>query len=61
MTRTNSIELFADSALALQGLSLSMGNREAILESVRSLMQAAAQVAEFRLPDEAEPASFFRA
>jgi len=56
-----SVEQIAEAALALHGLSLSMGGRDGILLSFSALADAAAQVIEFDLADEIEPAPIFKA
>jgi len=55
------VEAFVIASLSINGLDISSGNREAILDNVRSLAKAFALVRSFEAPDELNAAPIFQA
>jgi len=53
-------ETYVDAAAALIGLPIDPAHRPGVVVNLERIAQLAALVAEFPLPDEAEPAPVFR-
>ena len=54
------VEVYIDAAAALIGLPIDPEHRPGVILNLQRIAQMAALVAEFELPDEAEPAPVFR-